>query len=62
MIFGNVITSRKCNALIVNCCDVEEICFSVNTYYKVEEDISRSSLIFKNRLDKNNLNFLCIML
>lgn len=48
MIFGNVITSRKCNALIVNCSDVEEICFSVNTYYKVEEDISRSSLIFRN--------------
>lgn len=39
MIFGNVIIFRKCNVLIVNCSDVEEICFSVNIYYKVEEDI-----------------------
>lgn len=48
MIFENVITFRKCNALLVNCSDVGEICFSVNTYYKVEEDIS--SLIFKIRI------------
>lgn len=48
MIFENVIIFRKCNVLFVNCSDVGEICFSVNIYYKVEEDIL--FLIFKIRI------------